>query len=98
MKCQTLKRSPKSYVFLKQKLRAFAFRPTGGTLCRKKLVVERSKNNRAKAIVIFTGAKTRLFSEESERRTLKALPLSAGARKLFADFHERRKALIKYLT
>ena len=31
---------------------------------RKKLVVERSKNNRAQAIVIFTGAKTGLFSEE----------------------------------
>ena len=48
----------------KQKLRATAFRTKGRTHYRKKLVVERSKNNRAKAIVIFTGAKTGLFSEE----------------------------------
>ena len=57
-KMSNIKKKPKPSAFLKQKLRAPAFRPTGGTHCRKKLVVERSKNNRAKAIVIFTGAKT----------------------------------------
>ena len=47
----------------------------------------------SRAIVIFMRAKTRLFSEESERRTLKALPPLAGVRKMFARSDVRRKAL-----
>ena len=50
-----------------QQRRIIVFSPLGGK--RKSgvwrdEVVERSKNNRAKAIVIFTGARTGLFSEE----------------------------------
>ena len=40
------KRSPKPYVSLKQKLRATAFRPTGGTLNRKKLVAQPKQKKR----------------------------------------------------